>query len=549
MDNNKKSETTKMLDKYCAFVAKNFALPTTADLLSLGITRKYRDVFGNMRGMDKAARKHKPEAFSQLVTEKLFDRDAIEKVEQKVGKHSWYFVTTAVLGCDVWKPFYDTITNFAKRKKALPLILTAQDPAAAVAQYAKKQNPEKWFVDILKSFPGLQLVVADLALNDNIFLSAIKLTAKQLDPITGLGRLGQRNGSFIFASPKQRLKLVPTSNEDLPHAMMTTGAVTRPNYDTDLYKSDRLSVLATNDHVMGGIIVEVPDDTTFHFRQAQADKRGGFIDMGIHYKADGTATTVRPEALVLGDWHSGETDPDARQAFVGASNSLITRTKPKRLVIHDGFNGMSVSHHEAKNATLRAQRAAANQLSLEAELTTYMKDLEYLASFPFVDEVVVVWSNHDAFLTRYIEDGRYIEDPQNYKLGLELAHYAVGSRNPIQAFVERRGIKNLDKLVWLNEDQDYKVAGVELGTHGHRGANGARGSLHAMEDAYSNSISGHAHTPEILRGAWQVGTCSKLKLNYNKGVSSWLHSSCLLYSNGARQLINVIYGQFCSKGE
>ena len=88
------------------------------------------------------------------------------------------------------------------------------------------------------------------------------------------------------------------------------------------------------------------------------------------------------------------------------------------------------------------------------------------------------------------------------------------------------------------------MANVELGAHGDKGANGARGSLHAMENAYGNSVSGHSHSPEILRGAWQVGTCSYLKLEYNQGPSSWLHSSCLLYPNGARQLINVIGGQW-----
>jgi hypothetical protein len=41
-----------------------------------------------------------------------------------------------------------------------------------------------------------------------------------------------------------------------------------------------------------------------------------------------------------------------------------------------------------------------------------------------------------------------------------------------------------------------------------------------------------------------MGTSTYLKLNYNVGPSSWMQSLCLVYSNGARQLINVINGSY-----
>ena len=104
--------------------------------------------------------------------------------------------------------------------------------------------------------------------------------------------------------------------------------------------------------------------------------------------------------------------------------------------------------------------------------------------------------------------------------------------------------KVIDKVKWLSIDDDYRVEGIQCGAHGHLGANGSRGSLEAMETAYGNSVSGHSHTPQILRGAWCVGTSSLLKLEYNRGASSWLHSSCLIYPGGARQLINCIDGKW-----
>ena len=93
-------------------------------------------------------------------------------------------------------------------------------------------------------------------------------------------------------------------------------------------------------------------------------------------------------------------------------------------------------------------------------------------------------------------------------------------------------------------DEDYKVAGIQLGVHGHLGANGSRGSLANMEKSYNKSVTGHSHSPAILRDAWVVGTSSRLRLDYNQGPSSWLNTFCLVYPNGQRQLINIIEGKY-----
>jgi len=535
----------RILTRYCSFAERKMAHPSLADMYMMGITRRQiRTNFGTYGELRKQAMAEQPKSFANIATETLFTKKIFEVLQSEADKFKRYFVTTTVLGAKVFEPFYESIMSYGKKRDSLTLCLTSSDPAASAA-HGKKVNPEKWFEQLTKSHRGLKIAFEDMGLNDNVFLSSIKLSAKQLDPITSLGRIGQRNGSFLFASPKQRLKMVPTSNTQMPHAIMTTGAVTLPAYKTERYMSQRLASIADYDHVLGGVIVEVVDSKMFHFRQVQADRQGSFIDLGVRYKADGNTERVQPEALSLGDWHSGETDPAAREAFVGrGEDSVIMVTKPRRLIVHDGFNGMSISHHEQKNKILRAQRSAAQKLSLEKELIQYGEDLDYLASFPFVEEVVIVKSNHDLFLDRYLSEARYVEDPQNYALSLRLSADMIEGKSPLQAFVDSMNIKNAGKLRWLSEDDDYKIAGVELGAHGHLGANGAKGSLHAMEAAYGNSISGHAHSQEILRGAWQNGTMSIMKPSYVRGPSSWTFSSTLLYPNGSRQLISVIAGEW-----
>jgi hypothetical protein len=532
MTDTEKSKA-KLVVRFCKFTEKKGHPPSSADITKWGYNcDKVRRLFGGYDGLKAAAKEASPKSFSEVVDDSLFTPKAFAALRDEASNFSRFFVTTAVEGCEVHQGFFSAISTHNRKREAMTLVLPSTDPAANVPFHLDS------------ALSDTAIVGNDLALNKNLFLSSIRLSAKHIDPATGLSRIGQRNGSFIYASPKQRLKMTPTSNVKIPHAIMTTGALTKPDYDTDRYLSKRTAYISDHDHVMGGIIVELVDNQHYHYRQVQADSKGAFIDLAVMYCPDGTTKTARPEALVLGDWHSGETDPTARIALIDAPDSVANVTKPKRLVIHDGFNGRSISHHEIKNKALRAKRALSNELDLNAELEAYAKDLEAFCALPYVEEVVIVKSNHDEFLDRYLAEARYVEDAQNHLLALELAQAMITGTNPLEHYMAVRKIKNGGKLRWLSRDEDFKVAGIELGAHGDKGANGAKGSLMAMENAYSNSVSGHSHTPEILRGAWQVGTTSYLKLSYTSGPSSWLHTACLVYANGGRQLINIIEGSW-----
>ncbi len=317
---------------------------------------------------------------------------------------------------------------------------------------------------------------------------------------------------------------------------MTTGALTTADYSSDRYMSHRTAHIAEHDHVLGAIVVEVDTEKRFHFRQVQADSHGAFADLGKMYSADHVAD-YPPEALILGDLHDGETDAVAFGCFITDKDSVLNVCNPKTLFIHDGFNGLTVNHHEAKNTIIQALRT----MTLATELYNYGTTLLKLSKL--FEEVIIVRSNHDDFLDRYLQDGAYLHDPANLDIAAKLVNAMLKGLNPVRAGVELSTTLP-SHVKWLKYDEDYKIAGVECGAHGHRGANGSKGNLRAMENAYGNSISGHAHTPEILRGAFQVGTCSKLKLSYNIGPSSWLHASALIYANGQRQILNVIDGKW-----
>ena len=491
--------------------------------------------FRNLARLNKEARSAHPESFFDVQLNTLLTPKNLQKMQKAIKKYDRFFVTTAVTGCKANDEMISSIKSYCAKNNAHALILVASDPAH------NKFSPGAKYGSIdaqLANSPDISIVVSDIALNSNLCISTVKLSAKHVDPSTSMGRIASKNGTFIFASPKQRLKAIPVSNKKMPHFVMTTGAVTVPDYSTDNYMSGRTAFIAEHDHIMGGLIVEVVDDDRYHFRQVQIDENGSFIDLGIRYNADQSTDKIAPEAFIIGDWHSGSTDPGARSSWEEISKLL----KVNKLIMHDLYDGSSINHHERENVITRAKKVAEGKHDLKTEIVGLVKDIDDLTDL--ASEVVIVKSNHDEVLDRYLMTGYYVKDPQNHRYALDLASVAMDGNDPLQHAVNTIGLKNPDKIRWLDRDEDYKIAGIQLGAHGDLGANGSRGGLKNIEASYGFSITGHSHTPEILRGAWQVGTSSFLKLSYNRGPSSWMHASCLLYPDGSRQMINSINGEW-----
>ena len=206
-----------------------------------------------------------------------------------------YVVTSAQYNASVNKEFYGALETYCKERNAELVLRTM----------AGKTVHDVDLDPLIAA--DTRLTFRDKNLNDKIKASNYSIRPQQIDPVTGLERFTQSDTSTIFASPKQRLKVIPNSNESLPKVLMTTGAVTHPNYS-----EDRIGKIATRDHVYGALVVEIVDDTIYHYRQLTASKNGQFVDMGVRYKEKGTEP-CELEALVLGDWHVGGTNPDGRK--------------------------------------------------------------------------------------------------------------------------------------------------------------------------------------------------------------------------------------------
>lgn len=505
--------------------------PTEGELMEMGLTRhKIRWHFKNPKDLKNHIRETHPEAFDNIIDEDLFTDDNMQQLENQVAKKDVLVISSVVTGCKPHKGFLKAINSYCDIRKGLPLYIPITDPAAKAG----------W--NIPSELGQEHIVFGDLALNSNVYISGIKMSAKQIDPTTGLNRMGHKM-SFIFGSPKQRLRFKANSMHKYPHASMGTGAVTVPNYATNRYMSERTAKIAKTDHKIGAVVVELGDDEKYFFRQIQASASGAFADLGKLYRPDGSVHDYAPEFFVMGDLHPGETDPQAFQAW----KEVIKSTKAKNVVIHDGFNGHSISHWLEGKILDKARMAKAGMTSIEAEgklCASYLKEI--LTWLPEEGKMFMVGSNHNDFLSRYLNDKRWIKDYENLDFVTKyLIAPAMQGQDPVKVLVEMfLTPAQRARIIWWDEDTDFRYAGVQLAAHGHLGANGSKGTLKAMAEAFGAVIVGHSHTSGIYQDAVQVGTTTHRKLPYTRGPSSWMHCSALLYPNGSVQLIHAVDGKW-----
>lgn len=535
----KKSEKTKKTIKkqVLDYIKKYHTIPRLVDLKKeYGLLREhiiyYFNSYEEFLGL---LRKENGDVFNSIIDSSLFSEENFSFLEKEVKKYDTFVITSAVTGCSVNKKALESVNTYCKYNNAKLLVLPCTDPAS--------KHSNNWALD--SSLGKDSIVFKDLKLNENFFLSTIKLSAKHINPTTGLSRIGQRQGSFVYASPKQSLEYVATSLEKkIPRALMTTGAITNADYMTDKYMSERTSYIANEDHVLGAIIVEIENNEIFHFRQVQInEKTGEFYDLDKKYSPNGKVTQSKATLVQLGDYHVGETDPLAKQV----AKDICDLVQPTYLTVEDFFNGHSVSHHDEGKCIVEAKKAKDGSDLLHNELNACARELDELSKWK-VNQIVVKYGNHEDFLYRWLNRGGYINQPQNHALGVKIASALLndGFHNPFEyAMVELYKIKNPGKVKFLGMNDSFRVNDIENGAHGDLGPNGSRNpGLAGIEKSYGAANVGHTHSAGILRRVFRVGTTSFLKMSYNNGPSSWTQTHLIQHPDGSRQLINCINGKF-----
>ena len=369
-------------------------------------------------------------------------------------------------------------------------------------------------------------------------MSDIKVQPTAVNPMTGMQAISGVN-SCIFGSPKVQLEMIPVLEGNKPKIMLTTGAVTVKNY-TDA----KAGKVGEFHHTFGFAIVEIKDDETFFVRQVTAeDKSGSFTDL-IYRVEDGGITQINSiAAAVLGDLHYGHHD----QQVIDTTLAFLDKIKPDHVVLHDVFDGDSISHHQMKDPFIQYGKEISGTNDLEKEVNAMLSGLEPFDKF---NNVVIVRSNHDDFLDRWLKNEDWKKQPtfKNSRLYMKysdilLEQYGKDPNN-VKGVIPYLINEKFPRFKTLGRSSSYRVKGWELGQHGDHGSNGSRGSLLQFRKLNTKIVVGHYHSPGRKDGAIAVGTSTKLRVGYNQGPSGWLQSHVIIHNDGRAQHLNFIDGEF-----
>lgn len=292
-------------------------------------------------------------------------------------------------------------------------------------------------------------------------------------PLEGLQHLSSDRWA-AFPHAALQMESLPRVGSRPPRVQLTTGAAT-PHVDGARRTRTRL----------GAMVVELlPDGRVFtRTVSSGADGDGAFHDLDAHVSAGRVSTGNRVARLVLGDLHHPLCDEAAVRATWGdgaPGGGLAGRLRPRTQVLHDVCDMRARSHHQRRDQHARFSQRVRGTGDVRSELAATTAFLERIRLAD--GRTVVVHSNHDDGLTRWLRDADHRTDPLNAEFYLDrerALHGRVRAGADASTFFAEtlRGLSadGLAGVRFLVDGESLDVGGVECGVHGHAGPDGCRG--------------------------------------------------------------------------
>jgi len=304
-----------------------------------------------------------PEQYTQAKS-RVFDK----------GK-SKFIITWAQNNTPVHTKFLKNIEKYAEFIDADIHVIAGRYKNPTSVWTNQQENEEFWDDKIVKYLDANRHDIHKFV----SILSDIKIQPTAVNPMTGMQALSGVNSS-VFGSPKVQMEMIPVLDGNVPKMMLTTGAVTMQNY-TDS-KSGKVSEFH---HTFGFIIVEIKDDEIFFMRQVTADDNtGNFSDLYNRVENGKVKTITEIEALILGDLHCGHHDDNVLKSTFELTSQLL----PKHVILHDVFDGDSISHHQMKDPFVQYGKEVQGTNDLGKEIDNMMGVLD---NFKHFDNVICNW--------------------------------------------------------------------------------------------------------------------------------------------------------------
>ena len=354
-------------------------------------------------------------------------------------------------------------------------------------------------------------------------LASIRVSNTMVNPLSGMDDLAMGK-HIIVANNQLQMKTLFSESVEKPIFAYTTGTISHPKYT-----QTKTGFKAKRNHTYSFLYVEVRDEKTF-IRDITSDESGCFYDITGYYSPSGYNPIDSISALVTGDEHAVKTDTHVSFVTYYAEDSIVNVLKPKYIVRHDVLDFYSGSHHHENDFILKYSKSLTSEDNVERELFETYRFIKQTT--PSFSENIIVESNHNEHLRKWLNLFDHRKDPRNAKLYFGLMYTMMknieeGNHvSPFEAYC--RMFRDDHSLEFTQRDKGKLISGVEVSYHGDRGANGTRGSIAQFAKTGKKYVIGHSHSPKIEKGCYQVGT-STSRLEYATGLTTWANTHCVIY--------------------
>ncbi|MCS3449833.1 hypothetical protein M2222_001346 [Bradyrhizobium elkanii] len=406
------------------------------------------------------------------------------------------------------------------------------------------------------------LCFGQMKIGDNfVFCGEMNTLPTASQPISDLVTYS-RGRWAVFPHAKRQLKSVPSTDPNVQaHQVMTSGAVTRPKVIPR-----KAGVKSIFHQVVGATMVQFDDEGDVFCRQISASDDGSFYDLDARVANGDVTTGHRVRAITFADIHVRKLDPantmatfgwDMRGNVAKYRNSVVDVLNPEHMIYHDIFDNEPGNHHHVGDNAYSYEMAIRGRDSLECEV---LQCGDFLLRTLGEDRLgIVAEGNHDLALEKYAREGRYRNHGINVRFGLQLEDaylghvearsHALDNDLPVPRFSLLEHAVRLkypqlgDKIEWCHDGYSRLIDGIEVGNHGFRGANGAKGTVAGFARMGRKMTIGDKHSPEINEGVYVSGAMN-LRHGYNKGPSGWAVSHVVQYADGKRAIITLQKGKW-----
>jgi lambda repressor-like predicted transcriptional regulator len=402
-----------------------------------------------------------------------------------------------------------------------------------VSLFTASEQYEKWWAAAVQPY----IVDQEIRIGTKVWVRGdIKIQATAADPLSGMQPLAGDKWA-IFGHSQMSLEPIATPSNELPGRMYSTGVITQKSYS-----KTKIGAKAAFHHITGALLVEITGKKAF-IRQLNADSNGHIYDLTDLYTPEGIERDQQALSLTTGDEHVKWMLPNVLKATYTRSDSLINTVRAQYIIRHDVLDGYAGSHHHINHFTTEYKKWFHGQANYQEELDQVVTHINDTTPTDWdCTNVLVKDSNHHEHLDWWLERADDRKDHLNADLICTLRNAqreAIRNETGHSAFELYLKPRLTVPTIFTDSQTPFMLGGVDFSQHGHRGANGSRGSARGFANTTHKATIGHTHSARIVKSVHQVGKSCKT-LEYEAGLSSHTNTHSLQYMNGKRTLIDIL---------